>query len=383
MKILFVDDEQHILDGLIRSMFDTDWEIETAISGKVALELLKTNHYDVIISDMRMPEMDGSELLNKVSELYSDSIRMILSGYSDRKLTMKATFFAHRWLDKPVDPDELIEILVRVESGLKDMPSKEIKNTICKIKSLPSPPATYAKIKQLIQSGVSSLEKVASVIEENPALAMKVLQITNSAFFSRGAETTDVNKSVVRLGIDMVTDFVLFTETYEVASENKFFNLEDEIKNSFAISKLSILISEHLSPDLSEKAKLVGLLSSIGRSVLFQAYPEKSEEYNRIISSVDDIEIITLERNLFGADHAQVGAYLLFFWGFPSDVVDGLLYYLNIEKITSKTYQISAIVHFAHKLFFNSYIDPEIINIYSLEDKLPEWKAEAELLRNL
>jgi HD-like signal output (HDOD) protein len=263
------------------------------------------------------------------------------------------------------------------------MPSEEIKNTICKIKSLPSPPKTYAKIKHLIQAGVSGLEKVAGVIEENPALAMKVLQVTNSAFFSRGAETTDIHSSVVRLGVDMVNDFVLFSETYEVASENPFLNLDTEINNCFAISKLSGLIAAHLDQELSEKAKLVGLLSSIGRSVLLQAYPEKSKEYSKILDCVNGLEVITLERNLFGADHAQVGAYLLLFWGFPSDVIDGLLYYLNIDKMKSEKYLLSVIVYLAQSLFVNNNIEPEIIDRYSLEARLPEWKVEANLLRNL
>ena len=90
-SILFVDDDQRLLDGLRRELFcmNNKWMMKFVTSGQEALALLKEYPFDVIISDMRMPGMDGAQLLSKVKELYPDIIRFILSGNSDTEMIMK------------------------------------------------------------------------------------------------------------------------------------------------------------------------------------------------------------------------------------------------------------------------------------------------------
>ncbi len=89
-KIPIVDDEVQILKALSRVFFDTDYAIFTAESGQAALSLLEQHEIDLVISDMRMPLMDGYELLSKVKETYPDIIRIILSGYADESTVFKA-----------------------------------------------------------------------------------------------------------------------------------------------------------------------------------------------------------------------------------------------------------------------------------------------------
>ena len=91
-RILFVDDDPKVLESIQRIFFDMDdeWDMEFANNGKEALECMKIQSFDVVVSDMRMPEMDGAALLNKVQKLYPHTVRFILSGYSDKEMILSS-----------------------------------------------------------------------------------------------------------------------------------------------------------------------------------------------------------------------------------------------------------------------------------------------------
>ncbi len=108
-KLLLVDDEQGILDSLERLFFEEDYEVETASSGKEALKKLSGNNFSLIISDQRMPEMTGAQFLQKAKELHPDTIRIMLTGYSDIKDAVAAINKGevYKYINKPWNDDEL------------------------------------------------------------------------------------------------------------------------------------------------------------------------------------------------------------------------------------------------------------------------------------
>ena len=109
MRVLFVDDEPNVLKGLKRSLrpMRHEWDMVFVSSGRDALEALDGEPFQAIVSDMRMPEMDGAQLLNEVLRRHPEVIRIILSGYSDREMIMRAVGATHQYLSKPCDPDTL------------------------------------------------------------------------------------------------------------------------------------------------------------------------------------------------------------------------------------------------------------------------------------
>ncbi len=109
MRVLFVDDEPNILDS-IRRQLRKSFDVVTANSGIEALALLKdTGPVAVVVSDMRMPGMNGAELLTKIRDQYPDTVRMILSGQADLESTIAAINDGHifRFLTKPCQEDAL------------------------------------------------------------------------------------------------------------------------------------------------------------------------------------------------------------------------------------------------------------------------------------
>src|SRR5713226_9458509 len=108
-NILFVDDEPRILDGLQRTLQvqHLPWEASFALGGEAALALLETRPFDVIVADMRMPQMDGATLLTRVRQQFSHVARIVLTGYTEFDTALRAVPVAHQSLAKPCDPDML------------------------------------------------------------------------------------------------------------------------------------------------------------------------------------------------------------------------------------------------------------------------------------
>src|SRR5689334_21901638 len=99
-KIIFVDDEQNVLDGL-RDLLRKErkrWDMVFANSGERALHGMEQQHFDVVISDMRMPGMDGAELLHLVRERYPSTTRIVLSVHAERAAVIRALPVAHQYL---------------------------------------------------------------------------------------------------------------------------------------------------------------------------------------------------------------------------------------------------------------------------------------------
>lgn len=380
MRILFVDDEQFVLGGIQRSLFDFDWEIETANSGVEALELFEEELFDVIVSDMRMPGMDGEELLGKIEQKYPDTVRVILSGQADQAAAIRSSFISHRWLDKPFESEELIRILSLIEGALDSLPNPEMRRLICGISALPSPPSTYVEIQGLIQER-ADLEGVANIIDKDLSLASKVLQVTNSAMFARGGQTNDIHAAVVRLGAEMVSDFVLFSETYAMSSSSPFINVEEVTKESFLISRLAVEVSEHFDQSLAVEAKLAGLLSDIGQSALLQAFPDKAKEYMARISVAQEQDIEQIEIDIFGLADAHVGAYLLLMWGFSAEIFNAVLICRDYEKSKEASSCLPIIIYIARHLARDRELEPRMVSDYELDEILPVWQATAERLR--
>lgn len=111
--VLFVDDEVDVLSSLKRQFRKADFKMYTAVGGEAALLLLKTEPIKIIITDERMPGMNGVELLQKVKKIYPDTIRIILSGYADSSSIVNAINKGevYRFISKPWKKDNLLDVI--------------------------------------------------------------------------------------------------------------------------------------------------------------------------------------------------------------------------------------------------------------------------------
>ncbi|RMF15546.1 MAG: response regulator [Gammaproteobacteria bacterium] len=118
--VLLVDDEANILSSLRRLLRRQAYDIFTAESGAEGLSILEKERIDLVVSDMRMPEMSGAEFLKIVAEKWPDTVRIILTGYADLEATVQAVNTAgiFRYLSKPWDEQDLLST---IDQGLQTL----------------------------------------------------------------------------------------------------------------------------------------------------------------------------------------------------------------------------------------------------------------------
>lgn len=389
-RLLFVDDEADILRGLKRMLrpLKNEWEVVLANSGDEALELLGQTHFDCIISDMRMPKMNGAELLTEVYEKYPHVARFVLSGYADSKPIIQAIPVTHQFLSKPCTP-EMLTNAVRRALDLHDLvESEELKKVIGQVDSLPSRPEVFAELTRLLSDDDISLDDVSKVVEKDVAVSAKLLQVVNSAFFGLAQNMAKVRDAVAYLGVNMIKSLVLSEEMYrsfKVANSLPGFSIDHEYDESFKCAHVAKkLINDR---NASEDAFMAGVLHRIGRLILAQSMPQKMiqalKQHRETGRPMHEVEA-----EVFGTGNERVGAYLLGLWGLPYPVVEAVAHYNAPWEVEHDKFQILDALYVAIKLVeqVNNPEEQVEINLDHLAkigvaDKLEEWKVTAaELL---
>ena len=211
-RILFVDDEKNILLGLRRSLHTKrkHWDIHFASGGEEALEKLSQYPFEVIVTDMRMPRIDGATLLRKVARDHPSTVRFILSGQSDLEATYRAIGSSHQFFSKPCNVDELarmIELNLKLRAELSDC----VRRQITGLAAIPSPEAMRAEIRMMLNPDSASIGQVAQLVKRDIGMTMKVLQLTNSTYFGHGGAAICPEQACQLL------DFTILTELVEIS----------------------------------------------------------------------------------------------------------------------------------------------------------------------
>ena len=239
-QILFVDDEPMVLKGLQRTLrkMRTEWEMVFTSSGKEALEILGQRPMDVIVSDLKMPEMNGMQLLTEVKTLHPRVVRIILSGHLEHEMTLQSVQFAHQTLSKPCDAVILKQTLAKL-FALRDILADEaVKKIVSQIESLPSLPAIYSNIIEEMHSEDPSLKKVGDIISKDLSMTAKILQVVNSVFFGLSRKISSPQEAVMLLGLETIKALVLSVKIFAEFSQKKFawFNIDALFNHSMSVS---------------------------------------------------------------------------------------------------------------------------------------------------
>ena len=203
-SILFVDDEPMVLQGLQRMLrpHRAIWDMSFATSGAEALAMLEGKPFDAVVTDMRMPGMDGATLLEQVRERYPAAIRIVLSGYFEQEAAMRALPVAHQFLAKPCDPMKLRHAIERTVGFVGLLPDVALRRVVGAIGKLPTLPRTSALLVQSLQNPDVQMDEIAAIVERDVGITAKILQLVNSAFFCLPNYVTSVRMAVSYLGLD-------------------------------------------------------------------------------------------------------------------------------------------------------------------------------------
>ncbi|HEY3668114.1 MAG TPA: HDOD domain-containing protein, partial [Polyangiaceae bacterium] len=263
MKVLFVDDEPRVLEAIERTLFqlDLDWEVSFADGGPAALAELAQARFDVIVSDMRMPGMDGAALLGQVCDKYPHIARIVLSGQTDEAAAFRVVQVAHQFLAKPCSSDTLRQVIERTRELRSWLSEERLQAAVGRVNRLPSTPRLFSELSKALDDETASSDTVAAIVRQDPAMSSKVLQVVNSSFFSSGSCVSDVRAAVVRLGMKTIRNLALGIGAFDAVGKSSgraAASIDELQKRSLAIAQLASRIAKGRDdPDAAFMAGLV------------------------------------------------------------------------------------------------------------------------------
>lgn len=354
-RVLFVDDEALVLQGLQRSMrsMRNEWEMTFVDNAAAALAFMEKTSVDVIVSDMRMPAMNGAQLLGQVMRRYPKTVRLILSGHADQDLILQCVGSTHQFLSKPCDPEQLRATVGRAMDLESKLNNERLQLLVGRMEHLPSVPSLYSEIVDLMHDPETTLEDVGNIIAKDIGMTAKILKLVNSAFFGLRRQVASPAEAVAYLGLDTIKSLVL--------SMHAFSQFESAQAGGFSLAELwdhsmrtaaaaRWLVQMELNDrKMMDEAFVSGLLHDAGKSALAFNFPD---EYGKVLvrTRTSSLTLRQAEQEAFGADHADVGGYLLGLWGLPTPVVEAIALHHQPTQSFANAFTPLTAVHVANAI---------------------------------
>ncbi len=394
-NILFVDDNDNIINGIKRMLrpYREQWHLFFANSGPEALELMKNERIDLIVSDMLMPGMRGDELLKKVSESYPGIVRMILSGYADEATLSRGLEVAHQYLSKPCSAEQLRETISQVFTIQACVSNPVIAERVGDPNKLPSLPKIYRELNAAIADENTTATDLAGIFERDMVLSAKLLQLVNSPYFGLNRKVSNLSQAIALIGIKKINSMVLTAHLKtafpidDPALEAYMDYLWQDAGRSAELARL-ISLSENQLEDRPDQAYLGGLLHNMGL-LIFMSYG--GEELAQLLEHVKstDRPVPEIETEIFGFTRSEAAAYILSLWKIPPRIIEAIL--LQNTPSTTDFDGVNALtaVHVACALLkpsvmqgydrlFEMNIDTVYLQRIGKLERLPEWQELAE-----
>lgn len=382
-RILFVDDEPLMREfyAMVGSILGPEYQVFTAGSGAEGLKFLENTPVDIVVSDLVMPEMNGHEFMTTVAQAHPESMRIVISAHEDQLTVAQCLMFGHRYFAKPFDLKNLASVLKRICHLKHQVGSEKLKKVITGLGALPTPPRIHTRLNEALNSGYTSLDEIGGIIQEDPGLTVKLLQIANSVYFGVQQRVVSPMEAVQVVGLEVLRGLVLclhafkFYQNRVIRSVSATELWDHSLRTATSARRLAKY--EQLPHQQCEETFVSGLLHDIGKLVLAA---NADDEYQLVIrrSQNEGTPASDLEQEVFGATHAQIGAYLLGLWGLPEPVVSTVEMHHSLEQVTSPGFTPVTAIHVAqclepspHRI---SRINTKYLRTIGVENRVVEWQ---------
>jgi len=394
IRLLFVDDQPQVLDGLRQMLraYRREWTMEFCEGAEEALAAMAEAPFDVIVTDLQMPRMDGAELLTRVRDQYPDTIRIVLCGQSEQEQILCAVGFAHQYLSKPCAPELLRTTITRANLLGKRMNNRQLKATVSQMDSLPSLPDIYFDLVEELRGEEASVDRVGALIARDISMTAKVLQLVNSSYFGLPVHVNDVKHAAALLGLNTLKPLVLTASIFRQLEESRVSAafLEKVLSHSLAVGGIAkqLAQTEGLDRDSIDNTFIAGALHDVGKVVLADNF---GRNYTVLChkAKAQQTPIVQLEIEQFGTTHADVGGFLLGLWGLPQDIIEAVAFHHDPSNSADEKFSPLTAIHVANVLSEppqdgaleptkESPMDETYLDLLGLKNRLESWQAVAQ-----
>ena len=381
-RILFVDDEVAVLDGLRDRLRKQrrEWEMVFALGGQAALAECAKGPFDVVVSDMRMPGMDGAALLRCIKDAYPTTVRIVLSGHAEREAVVRALPVAHQYMSKPCDSEQLRSVISRACALQSLMSDASLRSIVGRVEKLPSVSTIYVELTDVLARPTPSIDDVVKVVERDPAMCLKLLQVVNSAFFGLPRRVAAMREAIGYLGVELVKSLVLAAQIFAAAEGPQGLDggwLSSLQRHSMLVAR----IARKIAPTGGDDAFMAGMLHDVGEIVLALADRERLAVLSAAARQ-RQVPTYVIERERLSVTHAEVGAYILGTWGVPFAIVEAVAGHHEPRRLGGSCFDATTAVHIAEALVTETesgappratLLDEAHLRNLGLLNDLPSW----------
>lgn len=330
MRLLFVDDDPKILESIENQLFDKmgEWDMSFANSGESAIKLMDESDFDIVVTDMRMPGIDGPQLLQYTKKSHPGTIRMVLSGHAEIEAAMKAIPLAHQYLGKPCDQQLLVKTLEQALEIHTITRNEGVRRAFGRVMELPCQMHVYNNLTRVLSKDSANFEEVAALIDTDPSLTTKVIYAANTAFFAGSRQATNTLQAVQRLGLVGTKMLVMATEITSLLGDVSDRALIQSMQEH--CQQVALVAGILSDADLRTEAVLAAIVHDLG-SMIFASFMPGEFAKCASLAGKDLSNICEAEREVFGVTHAEFGGIVLDLWRLPSEVVYAVTTHHDLE----------------------------------------------------
>ncbi len=364
--------------------------VMTSDSPRAALDIVDQHEVQAVFCDLESRLESGVSMLAHLENEHPRVARLAVSRHPDMDRASPDGLHAQQILGTDDSSDELRHALERVLRLNACLHSDRVQAIVGEISQLPSVPQSYLALVRAAKDPSSGLNSIASIVQSDPAMSLKVLQLVNSAFFGLSKRIASIEQAVALLGVEMLKALAMSAQIFtacEMKPQPKF-SIERFQTYSILTARFASRFFDERS--LREAAFTAGMVHDIGKLIIAMRHPREFDEV-LTIAMRDSRPFDDVERQVLGASHAEIGAHLLSRWGIPFPIVECVALHHSTADLDGHHCELIAGVHAADALTGilscgdpESVLDTAFIERCGLTSQLPRWRKQiSEALRDV
>jgi HD-like signal output (HDOD) protein len=385
--LLAVADPQVLIDTT--QALGAGWEATSVANEADALAQFEKRSFDALLVDFNLSSPDASDLLNQALEKHPKTIRFLYAYEADLALVAAKVLGTPNILPKPFEPG-LVKI--RIEKGVKDANSQQNGSEPApapKPDEPPKIPAIYSEVLKAIESPGVTNEQLGEIIARDAALTSELFRINNPSYLGLPRDITRPVEAVESLGFEAVKGIVM---ALQFLAEHKrlkpgYVSLDQIWQHSINVGQIArdLVFFETKDRVLASQALLAGLLHDLGKVVLAKNFEDL---YGRVhsLARKQPVALWDVEKEMFGANHGEIGGCLVGMWSMPSAIVEATAFHHEPPLGEQQQLTPLAAIHVAnvleHELWpgdegmmVRPIINTPFLNEVGLLQRLPVWRA--------
>ncbi len=368
------------------------WQLTVTTSADQFIQLITQQKYDIALI-ATTDAMSCNRAFTATATQQPESIRVIVDRQRrpNSQLNHLAEL-AHYWLGSTESIASFTEKTTRMVKLSRLVHKTKTREYVNSLGKLPSPPKVYQELSTALSSERSNAKEIGKIISEDPALAVKVLKVVNSAYFGLGRQISNIQEAVTLLGVRTLRSLSISGQLLNQYPQHRnwsYFSFEAMNKRSVIVARLAQHICLDLKQDatVADQAFIGGLLHDLGMLIFAS---QDSDSYRKIMvkSAQTQTHVCIVEKEMLGIFHGEIAAYLLTQWKLPPAVAEAVLLHHTPQLGISKELSPLAAVHIADALIpeitteigalIGNQLHASYVKALQLDDHIDSWKKQAQ-----